>query len=125
MNNNEIKATLSIPMQIMVLRKAKFYLLREKRKDLISDYAKRGLCYYVFKALRNLSIHNNYMFKYNPFQDKDLDLFIPSFNRANAVNNANANPNEFFSYWWSKNDYENRFLFLDYLINNLQQRRND
>ena len=121
MNNNEIKATLSIPMQIIVLRKAKFYLLREKRKDLISDYAKRGLCYYIFMALRNLSTHNNDMFKYNPFQDKDLDLFIPSFNRENAVKNANANPNEFFCYWWSKNDYENRFLFLDYLINNLQK----
>ena len=116
-----MESTLSIPMQIIVLRKAKFYLLREKRKDLISDYAKRGLCYYIFMALRNLSTHNNDMFKYNPFQDKDLDLFIPSFNRENAVKNANANPNELFCYWWDKNDYENRFLFLDYLINNLQK----
>ena len=115
------QTNLSIPMQIIVLRKVKFYLLIEKRKDLISDYAKRGLCYYVFKALKNLSIYDDDMFKYNPFQNKDLDLFIPSFNRANAVKNANANPNEFFSYWWWKDDYENRFLFLDYLINNLQK----
>ena len=61
-----METTLSIPMQIIVLRKVKFYLLREKRKDLISDYAKRGLCYYVFKALKNLSIHDDDMFKYNP-----------------------------------------------------------
>ena len=116
-----METTLSIPMQIIVLRKVKFYLLIEKRKDLISDYAKRGLCYYVFKALKNLSIHDDGMFKYNPFQNKDLDLFIASFNRANAVKNANANPNEFLCYWWPKYDYENRFMFLDYLINNLQQ----
>lgn len=107
---------LSLQMQKIILIKAKFYLIKEKRKELISNYGKRGLCFYIVKALKNLGIENN-----NEFILMDyIDLLIPTFNRENAVKNARANPNSFFAYWWDKGDYDNRLFFLDYLINKLK-----
>ena len=50
-----------------------------------------------------------------------IQIFLPEFTRENAVKYAYANSNIEKNYWWEISDYNNRQIFLNWLIKHYTQ----
>lgn len=105
---------LSIETQIRVLKKAKFFLLIDKKrseKNKSSYLYSRGLCSYISKALKCYNVFPETIYYY---------IYIPLFNRENAIKYANAIQSKDIEYWWNKLNYKDRLYFLNWMINELE-----
>ena len=113
---------LDIKTQIIVIRKAKFYLVQD------INYCKKnnckitvcGLCYYLRKAITNSNI---YIKGYGMEGYKYLKGYIPLFTSINAVTYANADEkyNHYDDFWWDTSNYKDRLYFSEWMLEELQK----
>ena len=107
----------SIRTQIIIIRKAKFYLLKDVRwchKNRLNSFTVCGLCSYMKSAIHYTGIQ----YQEDRFGGYQNPSEIPIFNLDNAINYAGAikNSHPHFDFWWDISNYQDRIKFLDWML---------
>lgn len=107
----------------MLTKEEQIVILKEVLELLNNKAVDRGLCYIIAHRIR---IHLNLI-------DTRLIIndYIPLFTKENAIKYGNAYRHNYSAYWWncpswweidSVYDYENRILFINWIISELEKK---
>ena len=112
----------------MLTKKEQIIILKEVLEVLNNKTDDRGLCYIIAHRIAHRIIIPLNLLVYRLF----INDYIPLFTKENAIKYGNAHKNNYSAYWWNHPDwwdtsltydYENRILFVNWMISELEKEK--